>query len=82
MDGREGSQLRVTTSVGTVGVPDHIMVHMHTAEYVSFRVQEVHESWLSACLHLHLGQVARASGVGNRVVRGCLFGEQFYSILF
>ena len=61
------------------------MVHMHAAEGVSFRVQEVHESGLSRVRMFTLAPGSGRSCLwhgtgGRRAVRGCLFGEKFYFI--
>jgi hypothetical protein len=48
VEGRRASQLRVTASVGTVGVPDRIYgSHAYCSVY-EFREQEVHGSCLSS----------------------------------
>ena len=86
VEGRRASQLRVTASVGTVGVPDRIHGPHAYCSMCEFRKQEVHGSCLSSVrIHdfsPHLGEVARASLA--RVTELCgaaFFGENlFYTI--
>jgi len=73
VEGRRASQLRVTASVGTVGVPDRIYgSHAYCSVY-EFREQEVHGSCLSSYRmhYLALTQVRLFTPLWRRCPFGC-----------